>query len=285
MLAIAFVVIFFASATCLPSAYGQEDSSIDLDRLVLSAFSKSADGYSVDEVLIDDVRRSRFLESVHRSAPDSTEREIHLTLLRLRKTGKIDVRATRRGRRANENHRHAAEIAARITADVSGCSTDQMVADPDLRKKLMEEAQRVVPSAVEYDILKHVLGLRKARQLKPELVLRVAQWKREILVWPLDEIAQKISLVPQKPGVYLFRSSKGYLYIGEAVDLRRRLNEHLQINGESPLSSYLNEHSSDGLTVEVHAFEADSPAKKVSMRRAYESELIRSREPRLNIRP
>jgi hypothetical protein len=37
--------------------------------------------------------------------------------------------------------------------------------------------------------------------------------------------------------------------------------------------------------VEVHAFPVDSRANEVVIRRAYESELIRSRRPRFNILP
>lgn len=256
-----------------------------LDAIILASFAESSEGFSVDEVLINDVRRTCFIDCVRKTKASADEREINLALLRLRKTGKITVRATRRGRPAKEKYRPAAEIGARITADLSGASTDEIIADPKLRVRLIEEAGRVVLGAESYDVLKHVLGLRKARQLKPELVLRVAQWKREILVWPLETIAEDLTLIPNQPGVYLFRTSNGYLYIGEAADLRRRLTEHLQGDGTSPLSSYLKQRSPAGLTLEIHAFEADSPAKKVTMRRAYESELIRSRDPLLNIRP
>jgi hypothetical protein len=37
--------------------------------------------------------------------------------------------------------------------------------------------------------------------------------------------------------------------------------------------------------VELHAFDPDSKARSLTVRRAYESELIRSRKPRLNIAP
>ena len=264
---------------------GNRLTAAQLDEIILAAFAESADGFSVDEVLLSNVRRTRFLACVRKTAVDAEEREINLALLRLRKTGKITARATRRGRPAKDIYRPAAEIGARITADIRGASTDEMIADPELRSLLLEEAGRVVNDVQAYDVLKHVLGLRKARQLKPELVLRVAQWKREILVWSLETVSKDMSLIPKQPGVYLFRTSDGYLYIGEAADLRRRLSEHLQGDGTSPLSAYLIQRSPAGLTLEIHAFAPDSPAKKVTMRRAYESELIRSREPLLNIRP
>lgn len=37
--------------------------------------------------------------------------------------------------------------------------------------------------------------------------------------------------------------------------------------------------------VEIHSFGRDSRMQEIRVRRAYESELIRSRQPRFNIRP
>ena len=51
------------------------------------------------------------------------------------------------------------------------------------------------------------------------------------------------------------------------------------------LASHLAGNSKQEITVELHAFGKDSPAKDKTRRRAYESELIRSRKPRLNIAP
>jgi hypothetical protein len=39
------------------------------------------------------------------------------------------------------------------------------------------------------------------------------------------------------------------------------------------------------VTIELHIFPKTSPARKLTVRRAYESELIRSREPKFNVRP
>jgi hypothetical protein len=48
---------------------------------------------------------------------------------------------------------------------------------------------------------------------------------------------------------------------------------------------YLKRQGVEQVTIEVHAFDPDSAARLIEMRRAYESELIRSRRPRFNIAP
>ena len=49
--------------------------------------------------------------------------------------------------------------------------------------------------------------------------------------------------------------------------------------------SYLADQGSADVTIEVHSFAEDSRISETMVRRAYESELIRSRNPRFNVRP
>jgi excinuclease UvrABC nuclease subunit len=92
-------------------------------------------------------------------------------------------------------------------------------------------------------------------------------------------------IVPSGPGVYIFRDSTGYLYIGESANLRTRLAKHLDQSDSKSLAYYLRKNGVDTVTVELHAFDPDSNARLKEMRRAYESELIHSRKPRFNIAP
>ena len=92
--------------------------------------------------------------------------------------------------------------------------------------------------------------------------------------------------MPTAPGVYIFRDATGYLYIGEAKNLRTRLKQHLNDSNRTLLADYLSQHA-DTKTVqlEIHAFDPKSNARLVAYRRAYESDLIAIRQPRFNIRP
>ncbi|MFK8110862.1 MAG: GIY-YIG nuclease family protein [Rubripirellula sp.] len=258
---------------------------------IVKAFSQASDGFSSDELLIRDDLRENFLNllssehSVDRT-PDF-ERAALLRLLQLRKAGKLTRRATRRGETTDVGLQPIAEIAARVVTDRHRVTSDTMLADPQLRKELQQEAELILPKVDAYAIRKSVLALRKKRSLKPELVLQVADWDRTITTVSLDELKARITanLVPHQPGIYLFRNTRGYLYIGEAADLAVRLREHTSGSDRQSLADYLSSDDAEQVTIELHIFSSDSPAAKVTMRRAYESELIRSRHPKFNVRP
>jgi hypothetical protein len=73
--------------------------------------------------------------------------------------------------------------------------------------------------------------------------------------------------------------------VGEASNLAARLTEHVGGSDRESLADYLAGDEADQVTVELHIFPSTSPAKRVTVRRAYESELIRSRGPKFNVRP
>jgi predicted GIY-YIG superfamily endonuclease len=256
-----------------------------LAQVVSEAFRAVHDGWSVDEVLVNDTLNAAFLQRCRRALPTATDAQFNWTLLNLRKAGKLDAQATKRAAERHDEYLHAAEIAARFLYDKYGETIDRVLCDPPRRKEFDAVAQAAAPGASAYGLRKAALGLRKARKLRPELVARVADWDKEVLTLPAQQIAQQPTLIPTKPGVYIFRDASGYLYIGESVNLRTRLQKHLDQSDRQSLASYFAAQGIDAVTVEVHAFAPDSKARLESMRRAYESELIRSRKPRFNIAP
>jgi len=258
---------------------------------IIHAFIASCDGYSSDELLIRDDLRERFLKALSDGGTlnidAADQRSALLRLLQLRKAGKLTERATRRGTPVDESIMHVAEIAARVVTDRHSITSDTMLADPNYRRELQREAELIRTGVDAYQVRKAVLSLRKKRALRPELVLQVADWGRELRTLSLTQlrVALEAGGIPKQPGVYLFRSASGYLYVGEAADLAVRLRDHVAGSDRPSLARYLESDQADQVTVELHIFESDSPARKVSVRRAYESELIRSREPKFNVRP
>jgi len=265
-----------------------EAGKVDRRRLadaVRKAFAKTHEGWSADEVIINDELRRQFLAACREQVPEASEFECNWMLLNLRKAGQLGVRATRRRPLRHEDYVHAAEIAARYVFDKYKVSVDRAMCEPKYRAEFDRVARSVAPDVPVYRLRKAALGLRKARRLRPELVVRVADWGRQVLEFPADRLARDPSLVPAKPGVYIFRDRSGYLYIGESSNLRRRLAKHLADSDRKSLARYLREHGYKDVVIEVHAFDPDSRAKERLVRRAYESELIRSRKPRFNIAP
>ena len=112
-----------------------------------------------------------------------------------------------------------------------------------------------------------------------------ADWDRQLLTLTPAQVVENPNVVPEGPGVYIFRDHSGYLYIGESRNLRTRLVKHLDRSDRQALANYLERQGVEMLTIEVHAFDADSNGARKAVRRAYESELIHSRKPRFNIQP
>lgn len=298
----------FAAQAATDATQGErgEAAATAPDNQILAALRTGGGGYSVDEIVIDDQRRERFLAAINpawQSLGDDWQRDTLLRLMSLRKAGKIDAKATNRGRTAAPELAHVAEIAARSVLDRHPVSTDTLLCDPRLRAQLQTAATVVVhlPKAVEppdaqspdaespdaYSIRKHLLRLRKTRHLRPELVQRVADWDRTIDAYTIDQLTAALATgtISTGAGVYLFYDPTGYLYIGEAANLKKRLLQHTSQSDRVTLDQYLRSGSQGSITVELHTFGAQSPANAVSIRRAYESELIRTRQPRFNIRP
>jgi hypothetical protein len=285
------------------------------DEKIVAAMRIAGDGYSVDEIVIDDDRRERLLDAINpdwHSLGDAWQRDTLLRLMSLRKAGKIDLRTTSRGRNADHQLAQIAEIAARSVLDRNPVSTDALLCDPRLRNQLQVAAiaiagpshvgvvdagsvpgdsstsEAVQADAIDaYSIRKHLLQLRKKRQLRPELVQRVADWDRKLETFSLEQLkAELISgNISTGAGVYLFYDPTGYLYIGETANLKTRLTQHTNHSDRLALDQYLQSSANGSVTVELHTFGKRSPANELAVRRAYESELIRTRQPRLNVRP
>lgn len=299
-----------------------------LDHIVRAAYFETWQHQSVDEILLRDDRNTAFLiacreklSATPTTGPDNappTDTELNLTLLKLRKAGKLGPDAPERRAAEAGTHppdqptqdppattapapdpapdpdpdpatwRHAAEIAARFIEDTHGANTDHMLADPALRRAFDTEARAVLGDdfpVSNYQLRKAALQLRKSRRLQPELTARIADWNRRVQTHPAADLTADPQKIPTAPGIYIFRDATGYLYIGEAKNLRTRLAQHLGDSDRAALAGYLRQQDIDSVTIELHIFDPTSNARLVAHRRAYESELIASRQPRFNIRP
>jgi predicted GIY-YIG superfamily endonuclease len=255
-----------------------------LKDVVRLAFTETHDGWSSDEVILQDELNAKFLAACQKRMPEATAFDANWLLLNLRKAGELsDIKSTRRNNDRHDDYLHAAEIVARFLEDKHSTNTDRVICDPKLRAEFDALTKPLAPDVAAYKLRKAAFALRKSRRLSPELVLRVASWKKEVIAHPAEKLAADPKLVPDGPGVYIFRDATGYLYVGESSELRTRLKKHLDKSDRQSLAQYLSEKGIKDITVEVHVFDATSDAKLKPMRRAYESELIRSRKPRFNL--
>lgn len=254
--------------------------------VVRRAYLANYDGWSTDEVLLQDALNQKFLAECFKELPEAKPAELNWSLLNARKAGKL--RGTKVTKRRHDDHakyQHLAEVVARSCQDKFKVSTDRIMCDAKMRAAFDAMSKRVAPKIDAYLLRKAAFALRKARRLRPELIPRIADWGREISNYSAASLQADVEQIPTSPGIYIFRDRTGYLYIGEAVNLRKRLSDHLNQSDRQSLANYLKANGVKDVVVELHAFPKDSRAKKVTVRRAYESELIASRKPRFNVRP
>ena len=258
----------------------------EVKQVVIDVFAAVHDGFSPDEVLLDDLLQQKFVDGCQARLPDASVETLNWALLNLRKQGELSaIKTTRSNRVRLDDVRHVAEIAARSLQDKHGILIDRVMSNPAYREEFDAAAKQIDSEIDLYRVRKAAFQLRKARQLKPELITRIADWGRVVTTRTTAEVKSNLNIIPVEPGIYIFRDATGYLYIGEAEDLRRRLTEHLDDSDRKSLAAYLATHGHDDITIEIHTFDAGSRIKELAVRRAYESELIRSRNPRFNIRP
>lgn len=257
-----------------------------LKDVVRLAYTETHDGWSTDEVILQDELNEKFLAACKQRMPEASAFDCNWMLMTLRKAGDLsDVSATKRKTLRHDDYLHAAEVTARFLEDKHRTNTDHLLSDPKLRAEFDKLAHEIAPDVESYRLRKAAFALRKSRRLPPELVLRVAKWDKQVIALPAEKIVENPKQVSDGPGVYIFRDATGYLYIGESSQLRTRVSKHLDRSDRQSLASYLDKHGIKDVTVELHIFDGSAEAKDKSMRRAYESDLIRSRKPRLNLAP
>jgi len=271
------------------------DTRRRLDDAVRLGYDAISPEGSSDQVLIRQSIRDAFLAECRRawsqSFPDSEPPAVDSAvfvwrLLNQRKAGKLPPATGRSAMPPIEDqHRLIAEIASRRAEDEFRQSLDRILVDDLGRQRFAENVSQLSPTEDLDTIRRAALALRKARQLRPELSARLVNWPIEHRTLFLPDLVADSSSLPEQPGVYLFRDETGYLYIGEAKNLRARLRTHLEGSDRAALAQYLERPSLDVIYVDLHVFPSDSPGETLAVRRAYESELIRSRQPRFNLRP
>ncbi len=274
-------MLFLATVSC--GVLAQQATGIHT--VIDDAFTATHDGWSVDEVILNDDLNAAFLKRRRKQLPEIDSVEINWHLLNMRKAGKLKFKTTRSGARPSQEHTSVAEMVARSLIDQHGVTIDRIMADPNLRSQFDDRTIAMGKNLDAYLVRKAAFGLRKKRRLRPELIARIADWGRTIEEFPLKSVAEDPDVIPHQPGIYIFRDISGYLYIGQSVNLHQRLKEHLDQSSNFSLSKYLSAQTRENVTLEIHAFPVDSRASETMVRRAYESELIASRKPKFNIQP
>ncbi len=138
--------------------------------------------------------------------------------------------------------------------------------------------QFLCPGTTAFEAQYCALSLRKSSQLKPEPVGQVIRAVGSNII-ALSELEGRLSEVPAKPGVYIFFGEEATLYAGKADNLRARINDHISTWTFREMIRQINDGQSTSRFVVYHELPVTISARELA---AYETELIRSRNPEHN---
>lgn len=246
---------------------------------LLAALDAISQGFSPDRVVADPELNLAFLTECSRLGLTGSAATLNRALLNLRKRGELSGRKSRRTSFPNEDgYRFAAEMAVRFLERRDGLSLDDIICDPELARAFDSHAERICPGATPLQYRWAALKLRKSKMLEPELLAKVAR-PTNVLALLVHEIDPRA--IPSLPGLYLFYNPNESLYAGESENLRGRIAKHLDHSDNKGLAHWMWEYGTESLHLEIQTLD---PSTATRVRRALETELIRSRKPIFNVK-
>ena len=237
------------------------------------------DGFSPDRIVADPELNARFVAACReRGLQDSVER-LNAALLNLRKSGALQgIKVSKRTSFANEEeYRFAAEVAVRYLETRYAVTLDQIICSPDFAAQFDAIAARIAPGHSSLPYRWAALYLRKTRCLRPEAIAHAVTLKSVELGLASEVHPEEL---PAEQGIYIFYCPIETLYIGETANLRKRIAKHLDHSDNRELAHWFWENGIGQVHLEVRFLPMDTPTR---VRKAMETELIRSRRPRFNI--
>ena len=251
-----------------------------MESRVIESFLKVRDGRSADAVIADPDLNALFVASCRQRGLQQLAKELNWCLYNLRKTGALQAYSTTKYTRPRQrdDYLFACEIAARSLEDREHTTVDRILCDPELASQFDDLVQQLAPGHSIRDYRFTALTLRKCRKLRPE---PIASFVNPTVIGPLAAERIDFDVIPSAAGVYLlYTGTERYLYIGEAENLKRRIQKHLDHSDRKQLAQWLWRQGYSSLFIELHVLPSGTSTRQ---RKAYENALIKSRQPLFNI--
>ena len=202
---------------------------------IIDAYKTTHQGFSFDYMLADVMLNNAFLDACKKNGLPGDPRDWNCALLRIRKAGKLP-RLEKQTRRHSVSaidmdfYSFASEVVMQQLS-VEFCTTlDGILCDPKLAARFDELAQVFSPGYSSFQYRWAALALRKRAKLAKKLAQGTFhEWLNRRLP-PRKQISECNWSKYNCPGVYLLNDpSSQWLYVGETVNLERRINLISQI--------------------------------------------------------
>jgi DNA modification methylase len=244
---------------------------------IVDAFYMAHDGYSIDWLLADPELQNAFHTMCHEGGLIGGPADWNRELLRLRKAGRFPKRGQIKKVHVSDvemdAYSFAAEVAWRLASDKFGRpSLDEIFCDPAKVAYFDRIAKRF---ALGFEVSQYRWSALRLRKASRELVDEVKKYhfvfaSRDFIrfqAWHRFNPARYAG----QPGIYMLRgAAKEPLLIGSALDLGRRLTQHVECR------------AIDDPTAQVAVITGDDlPGEEY--RAAFKEELVRRYQPRWNV--
>jgi hypothetical protein len=195
------------------------------DSIIVNAFAKIHNGYSIDRTLADPQLAFRFVKRCQQLGVDAPHAAVCRRLLRLRKAGGFPVKTTKKDKRDLQPFLIAAEIAfAKVTYHFDA-SYDDLLAEPDVGKAFDENIAKVGQAG-------DVVGYRLAAlHLRKNIRSRRKVDAEELTHFDISQLSAcwhtpgnlsevQLDALPASKGVFSLREPERYLFLSQSENLR-----------------------------------------------------------------
>jgi len=257
----------------------QSNDGVKLITIVVSAFEAIRDGFSPDRVVADPALNRRFLDRCRVEWAGISAKDVNKQLLNARKAALLKGSKSSKSTsfKDEDDYRYASEIAARFLEKRDDMTLDDIICDPERAIEFDRIASSICGGYSPLQYRWAALNLRKASKLKPELMSHILK-PVGVRLGPVAELS--VSELPSEQGLYIFYGGNDTLYVGEAGNLRLRVEKHLGHSDNKELARWFWGNGFSDVNLEIQKL-PEGTSKKV--RRALEAELISSRHPLFNV--
>jgi hypothetical protein len=251
------------------------------DPRIKTAFLEIREGKSPEYVICDPALNEVFLAAARRLGVEGSDGKINAELLGFRKRNELHDCPTAIRKKADPNRHHYLNPVlntARFVERQFEKNVDDVICDPDARAQFDAMIQFLCPGTIAFEARYAALSLRKSNRLKPEPVGQVIHAVGGNILCLLD-LEERLNELPTNPGVYIFFDEEETLYAGKADSIRARIRDHISTWTYRHLIQQMREAGSRKAFVVYHELPVTISGRELA---AYETELIRSRNPEHN---
>jgi hypothetical protein len=270
-----------------PSTPKSDENSLNLGEIVRRAYIDVNEGCSIDRLIADPSQDARFIQACWKLGAQASQYELNHLLLNARKNkiiGRVEgIERYSVPRAVMDQYLFAAEFALRLLQDLEyfehhrTLSLDRILCDPDIAKRFEEIAKSILPGFTSLDYRWAAFSIRKGQNRRAT--------KSNLVPPQFERLGRRDSMrvgrIEKNAGFFWIDFDQADLYIGHAENLRAQVERILDLRWD--LMADVGSLFGMGGLREAEFAIAPYTGVSPSNREALKTQLVRKREPKLNV--